>query len=67
MLSGTGFCLIGLLGLGLGALSTVKPENCPGGSPCAHILSAWAGLGVLCLWAAIPLVAGAWLLIRRDT
>jgi hypothetical protein len=109
ILSGTGFCLIGLLGLGLGAiirhsaaalavlvggvyvaatfiadiargagaytpiiivgnsLSTTKPENCPGhGSPCPHILSAWTGLGVLCLWVAIPLVAGAWLLARRD-
>lgn len=108
MLSGTGFCLIGLLGLGLGAiirhsaaalgvlvggvyvaatflanvahsasgytpiiivgnsLSTVKPENCPGHGSCPHILSAWTGLGVLCLWAVVPLVAGAWMLARRD-
>jgi ABC-2 type transport system permease protein len=109
MLSGTGFCLIGLLGLGLGAiirhsaaalavlvggvyvaatfianisravavytpiiivgnsLSTTKPETCAGGSAsCPHFLSAWAGLGVLCLWAAIPLVVGGWMLARRD-
>jgi hypothetical protein len=109
VLSGAGFCLIGLLGLGLGAiirhsaaaiavlvggvyvlaqfvgfivhgaaaympilivgnsLSTTKPETCgrPSGS-CPHFLSAWAGLGVLCLYAAIALAVGGWLLTRRD-
>jgi ABC-2 type transport system permease protein len=108
MLSGTGFCLIGLLGLGLGAiirhsaaalgvlvggvyvlatfianishragaytpiiivgnsLSTTKPETCGGGSASCHVLSAWTGLGVLCLWAAVPLLVGGWMLARRD-
>jgi hypothetical protein len=109
VLSGAGFCLVGLLGLGLGAiirhsaaaivvlvggvyvlaqfigfiahgaaaympilivgnsLSTTKPETCgrPSAS-CPHFLSAWAGLGVLCLYAVIALAAGGWLLARRD-
>jgi hypothetical protein len=105
--TGAGFCLIGLLGLGLGAiirhsapavgvlvagvyvaaqfigfvahglasympilivensLSTTKPVTC-GGASCPHFLSAWAGLGVLCLYAALALAAGGWLLARRD-
>jgi ABC-2 type transport system permease protein len=106
---GLGYCLIGLLGLGLGAiirhsaaalgvlaggvyvaatfladtarglgaytpiiivgnsLSTVKPQSCAGhGSPCPHILSAGTGFAVLCLWAAVPLAVGAWMLTRRD-
>jgi ABC-2 type transport system permease protein len=109
MLSGAGFCLIGLLGLGLGAiirhsaaaltvlvggvyvaatfvgnisrgagaympimivgnsLSTTKPEAChQSGQPCPHVLSTWTGLVVLCLWAAIPLIVGGWMLARRD-
>ena len=109
LLSGAGFCLIGLLGLGLGAiirhtaaaiavvvggtfvvsifigvvwngavtympvdivansLSTTKPLTCGGqGGPCPHVLSAWAGLGMLCLYAAVALVIGGWLLTRRD-
>jgi len=107
VLSGTSFCLVGLLGVGLGAiirhsgaaigamvggvyvaatfvgnlshavgvftpivivgnsLSTTKPENCGNGG-CAHVLSAWAGLGLLCLYAAVALAAGGWLLARRD-
>ena len=107
--SGTSFCLIGLLGLGLGAiirhtaaavavlvggvyvlaqiigavahgaaaympiliiansLSTTKPQACGGpAAQCPHFLSAWAGLGMLCLYAAISLCIGGWLLIRRD-
>jgi ABC-2 type transport system permease protein len=109
VLSGAGFCLIGLLGLGLGAiirhsaaavgvlvagvyvvaqvigfvahgaaaympililensLSTTKPVTCGGsGASCPDSLSAWAGLGVLCLYAVIALAAGGWLLARRD-
>jgi ABC-2 type transport system permease protein len=102
VLGGAGYCLIGLLGLGLGAiirhtpaaiavlvggvyvlgqivgavansvmgylpisivansLSVVKPVAG------AHFLSPWAGLGVLCLYAAVALGAGGWLLARRD-
>lgn len=106
VLGGAGFCLVGLLGVGLGAiirhsaaalgvlvggvyilaqalgfaghlavympivivgnsLTTTKPENCTGG-PCGHFLSAWAGLGVLALYAAAALAVGGWLLARRD-
>jgi ABC-2 type transport system permease protein len=107
VLGGAGFCLIGLLGVGLGAiirhtaaaiavlvggvyilaqaigfvghvaayvpilivgnsLSTTKPERCLASGQCWHFLSAWAGLGVLCLYAAIALAIGGWLLARRD-
>ncbi len=110
VLSGASFCLIGLLGLGLGAivrhsaaaiavlvggvyvaatfvgnvshavgaympimivgnsLSTTKPETCGGhGAPCPHFwLPAWTGLGMLCLYAAVALAVGGWLLARRD-
>jgi ABC-2 type transport system permease protein len=34
--------------------------------PVAFSLSAWAGLGMLCLYAAVLLGAGSWLLARRD-
>jgi ABC-2 type transport system permease protein len=109
LLAGASFSLIGLLGLGLGAivrhtaaaiavlvggvylvaqfvgavaqgaaaympvliignsLSTTKPQACsPHAALCPHFLSAWAGLGMLCLYAAVALGAGAWLLARRD-
>jgi hypothetical protein len=109
VLAGASFCLIGLLGLGLGAiirhtaaaiavlvggvylgaqlvgvaaqgaakfmpvliignsLTATKPLTCPPhASLCPHFLSAWAGLGVLCLYAAAALGIGAWLLTRRD-
>jgi ABC-2 type transport system permease protein len=109
LLSGTSFCLIGLLGLGLGAiirhsataiavlvggvyvgaqiiaaaahsvlaympiliignsLSTTKPQSCGGQvAQCPHFLSPWAGIAVLCLYAAVALAAGCWLLARRD-
>jgi ABC-2 type transport system permease protein len=109
VLSGAGFCLLGLLGLGLGAiirhtpaaiavfvggvyviaqvvgaaahavlaympvliignsLSTTKPVSCgPATAQCPHLLSAWAGLGVLSLYAAVALGIGGWLLARRD-
>jgi hypothetical protein len=108
-LTGAGLCLIGLLGLGLGAiirhsgaavgvlvggvyvvaqvvgivahgaaaympilivgnsLSTTEPVTCGGNTAsCPHFLSAWAGLGVLGLYAAIALAVGGWLLTRRD-
>jgi ABC-2 type transport system permease protein len=109
LLSGTSFCLIGLLGLGLGAIvrhspaaigllvggvyvlaqvigavahaargympilivgnsiSTTRPLSC--GAPaeqCQQPLPAWTGLGMLCLYAAVALVVGGWLLRRRD-
>jgi hypothetical protein len=108
VLSGAGFCLVGLLGVGLGAiirhtaaaiavlvggvyilaqaigfvghvaaympilivgnsLSTTKPEACPAHAAlCPHFLTAWAGLGVLCLYVTAALVIGGWLLARRD-
>jgi ABC-2 type transport system permease protein len=109
VVTGTGFCLIGLLGLGLGAiirhsaaavgvlvagvyviaqvigfivhgaaaympilivensLSTTKPVTCgTDGASCPHFLSAWAGLGVIGLYAVIALAVGGWLLARRD-
>jgi hypothetical protein len=106
VLTGTACCLLGLLGLGLGAivrhsaaavgvlvggvyvvvqvigftahgvapylpililansLSTTGPVSC--GPSCPAFLSAWAGLGVLSLYALIALLAGGWLLARRD-
>jgi ABC-2 type transport system permease protein len=109
LLAGVGFCLIGLLSLGLGAivrhsgaaiavvvggvyvlpsivgsvlhdlgvympiiivgnsLTTTKPQLCPAhADACPHILSAWAGLGMLGLYAAVALAVGGWLLARRD-
>jgi ABC-2 type transport system permease protein len=109
LLTGASFSLVGLLGLGLGAivrhsgaaigvlvggvyvvatfigdlwhqagvympimivgnsLSTTKPESCTGSAAtCPHPLSAWAGLGMLCLYAAVALAVGGWLLARRD-
>jgi ABC-2 type transport system permease protein len=109
ILSGTSFCLVGLLGLGLGAiirntavavtvlvggvyvaaqfagliaraafgympilivansLSTTKPETCGSRAAlCPHFLSPWAGLGMLCLYAAVALAVGGWVFARRD-
>jgi ABC-2 type transport system permease protein len=104
VLGGAGYCLIGLLGLGLGAvvrhtpaaiavlvggvyvlaqlvagfatwmmgwlpvaivansLSVVRPP----GDDQVRFLSPWAGLGVLALYAAVTLAAGAVVLARRD-
>jgi ABC-2 type transport system permease protein len=104
VLGGAGYCLIGLIGVGLGAvirhtpaaiavlvggvyvlaqlvagfatwimawlpiaivansLSVVRPV----GDGQVRFLSPWAGLGVLCLYAAAALGAGAFLLARRD-
>jgi hypothetical protein len=103
LLSGASFCLVGLLGMGLGAiirhtaaavavmvggvyvaaqavaaiahqlfaylpipivtnsLSTTRPVTGD-----VHVLSPWAGLGLLCLYAAVLLGTGGWLLCRRD-
>jgi ABC-2 type transport system permease protein len=109
LLSGVSFALIGLIGLGLGAvlrhsgaaiavvvggvyvlptiaasvahtvgvympiiiignsLTTTEPEACSAhAASCPHFLSAWAGLGLLGLYAAVALAAGGWLLARRD-
>jgi ABC-2 type transport system permease protein len=105
VLGGAGYCLIGLLGLGLGAvvrhtpvavgllvggvyvvaqlvaglapvlmpylpiavvansLTAVEPGTAIGD---VRFLSPWAGLGVLALYAAVALGAGAWLLAQRD-
>jgi len=109
LLSGVSFGLIGLIGLGLGAivrhsgaaiglvvggvyvlatvvgqverglgvympiviignsLTTTKPQTCPAHADyCPHLVSAWAGLGLLGLYAAVALAVGGWLLARRD-
>jgi ABC-2 type transport system permease protein len=104
-LAGAGYCLIGLFGLGLGAIvrhtpgaiavlvggvyvlaqlvaglapaimpyvpvsivansmSAVRPVPAEGQ---VHFLSPWAGLGMLSLYAAVTLGAGAWRLASRD-
>jgi hypothetical protein len=49
------------------SISTTKPLSC--GVPaeqCQQPLSAWTGLGMLCLYAAVALAVGGWLLSRRD-
>lgn len=103
LLTGASYCLIGLIGLGLGAiirhtavavavmvggvyvaaqfiasiahslyayipisivansLSTTRPVG-----DSVHMLSPWAGLGMLCVYAAVLLAAGGWLLTRKD-
>jgi ABC-2 type transport system permease protein len=104
VLSGAGYCLIGVIGLGLGAIIRHTPAAIAvlvGGiyvaaqfvavltrplmpylpvsivansltvvRPLAdgrvHFLSPFTGLAVLCLYAAVTLGAGAWLLARRD-
>jgi ABC-2 type transport system permease protein len=110
LLSGVSFSLVGLIGLGLGAvvrhsgaaiavvvggvyvaptiaadaahglgvympiiiignsLTATKPEPCPAHAAlCPHFLSAWAGLGLLGVYAAVALAAGGWLFARRDS
>jgi ABC-2 type transport system permease protein len=104
VLGGAGYCLIGLLGVGLGAIIRHTPAAIavlvggvyvlaqlvagfatwimawlpiaivanslsvvrPVGDGQVRFLSPWAGLGVLCLYAAAALGAGAFLLARRD-
>jgi hypothetical protein len=49
------------------SLSTTKPVTCgTDAASCPHFLSAWAGLGVLSLYAVIALAVGGWLLAKRD-
>lgn len=100
VLAGAGYCLVGLIGVGLGAIIRHTPAAVAalvGGvyvaatvlvglsrsagsyGPVAivadslsitqrlpHALSPWAGLGMLCLYAAVALGIGGWLLVRRD-
>jgi ABC-2 type transport system permease protein len=105
VLGGAGYCLIGLLGLGLGTVARHTPvaigllvggvyvvaQLVAGLAPVlmpwlpiavvansltvvragtavddVHFLSPWAGLGVLTLYAAVALGAGAWRLAERD-
>ena len=104
VLAGAGFCLVGLIGLGLGAIIRHTPAAIavlvggvyvlaqyvalvtrslmaylpisivansltavdPMADDQVRFLSPWAGLGVLALYAAVLLGAGAWLLARRD-
>jgi hypothetical protein len=60
--------LIGYLPISIVAnsLSTTRPMTCEDKGFCPHFLSASAGLGVLCLYAAVALAVGGWLLARRD-
>jgi ABC-2 type transport system permease protein len=100
VLAGAGFCLVGLIGLGLGAVIRHTPaaiavliggvyvaaqmlgglsETAAGYVPVSIVAnslstvqplegmpSPWNGLAVLCLYAAIALSIGGWLLMRRD-
>ena len=104
VLGGAGYCLIGLIGVGLGAVLRHTPAAIallvggvyvlaqlvagfatwimawlpiaivanslsvtrPVGDGQIRFLSPWAGLGVLGLYAAVSLAAGAFLLARRD-
>ena len=104
VLGGAGYCLIGLLGVGLGAVVRHTPAAIavlvggvyvlaqlvagfatwimawlpiaivanslsvvrPAGDDQVQFLSPWAGLGVLVLYAAVALGAGAWVLAERD-
>jgi hypothetical protein len=44
-----------------------KPVSCGGNAAgCIPFLSPWAGLAVLCGYAAVALGVGGWLLVRRD-
>jgi hypothetical protein len=100
ILAGMGYCLVGLIGLGLGATIrhtaaavavlvggvyvaaqfigaisrpilgyipiSIVANSLSVTKPLPHMLSPWAGLGVLCLYAAAMLGIGGWLLVRRD-
>jgi hypothetical protein len=100
VLAGAGYCLIGLIGVGLGAIIRHTPAAVAvlvGGvyvagsalvalsksagsygpvsivansltttKRLAHALPPWAGLGMLCLYAALALGIGGWLLVHRD-
>jgi ABC-2 type transport system permease protein len=100
VLAGAGYCLIGLIGLGLGAVIRHTPaaigvlvagvyvgaqmlgllaESAMGYAPVSLVAnslsvanplpgmpSPWTGLGMLCLYAALALGIGWWVLERRD-
>jgi ABC-2 type transport system permease protein len=100
VLSGAGYCLIGLLGLGLGTIIRHSPaaiavlvggvyvaaqllgavahsvipylpisivgDSLAAVKPVSDSLSAWAGLGMLGLYAVVALAVGGILLARRD-
>jgi ABC-2 type transport system permease protein len=104
VMAGPGYCMIGLIGLGVGAIVRHSPAAIavlvggvyvlaqivaafspsilaylpisivanslsatkPMGDGSIHLLSPWTGLGMLCLYAAVALGTGAWLLARRD-
>ena len=44
----------------------IAENSMPAVKPVTHALSPWAGLGMLCLYAAALLGAGAFLLAKRD-
>jgi ABC-2 type transport system permease protein len=105
LLAGAYLCLMGLTGLGIGAIirhsaaaiaaamavifvlplvflafptgprnavekflpEMIAQNSLTAVKPVAASLSPWAGLGMLGLYAAVLLVAGGWLLARRDT
>jgi hypothetical protein len=100
VISGAGFCLVGLIGLGLGAIIRHTPaaiavlvggvyvlaqfiaaaaqtvlayipisivaNSLSATKPLPGMLSPWAGLAMLCLYTAVTLSIGGWLLARRD-
>jgi hypothetical protein len=100
VLTGVGFCLVGLIGLGLGAIIRHTPAAIAvlvGGvwvvgqivgaaahalmgyvpisivanslgttQPLEGMLTPWAGLAMLSLYAAVALGVGGWLLAKRD-
>jgi ABC-2 type transport system permease protein len=105
ILTGVGYCLLGLVGVGLGAIvrhtagavaimiagvfllaqfagkavdlaryapvhivqdSLGTSEPLCGAGGCPDVLSPWAGLAMLALYAAIAVIVGGWLLVWRD-
>jgi len=100
IMTGAGFCLVGLIGLGLGAIIRHTPaaiavlvvgvyivsqivgaaahavmgyvpisivaNSLSTTQPLPGMLPPWTGLGMLCLYAAVTLGVGGWLLARRD-
>jgi ABC-2 type transport system permease protein len=99
-LAGAGLCLVGLLGMGLGAIVrhtgaaiavlvggvfvgaqfvgafahaalaylpiAIVANSLAAVQAQPYSLSPWSGLGMLCLYAAVALGSGGWLLARRD-
>jgi ABC-2 type transport system permease protein len=104
LMAGAYLCLIGLIGLGLGAIirhtagaigaivgvvfvlppitlalpdsaqhavtkflpEVIAENSLTAVKPVAYSLAPWAGLGMLCLYAAVLLGTGGWLMARRD-